>query len=160
MLGGVSTVCHKKHLQSSDSLNQNKHILYLDITNLYGKAMTFKLPSGDFEEIEDFNQEDIQKILGSRDIKDQSFDEIFEMQEDFGYVLEVDLIYPKELFELHIGLPLAPEHLFEKLIPSLRDRYDYKIHYTTLKVYMKLGLVLNKVHKIYRFKQSFCIFSF
>ena len=47
--------------------------------------------------------------------------------------MEVDLEYPEELHDLHNDLPLAPESLevnkVPKLIPNLRDKKKYVVHY-------------------------------
>ena len=73
-----------------------------------------------------------------------------------GYFLEVDLEYPNELHELHNDYPLAPEKLavtndmlskyckeiadeydikvgdVKKLIPNLRNKTKYVLHYRNL----------------------------
>ncbi|XP_035234224.1 uncharacterized protein LOC118206056 [Stegodyphus dumicola] len=41
-----------------------------------------------------------------------------------------------------------------KLIPNLNDKEHYIVHYRNLKLYLKLGLKLRKVHKILMFEQS------
>ena len=60
-----------------------------------------------------------------------------------GYIIEVDLEYPKELHDLHNSYPLAPEKIkvdkISKLIPTL---YDKK----------KLYLSYKKFTIIYRFR--------
>ena len=85
-------------------------------------------------------------------------------------VLEVDLEYPQELHDLHNDYPLAPEKikvssgmlseyckkitdkynisigLVNKLIPTLRDKEGYVLHYRNLQLYLDLGLKIKKVH--------------
>ena len=98
-------------------------------------------------------------------------------EQDEGYIVEVDLEYPKELHDKHDTFPLAPEHLDikremlssyqielaeelgvkvggEKLCLTLNDKKNYICHYRNLKLYLKKGMKLGKVHKILKFKQS------
>ena len=94
-----------------------------------------------------------------------------------GYVLEVDLKYPSELHHLHNDYPLAPEKPgisqymlskycsdnadkyeikiggVNKLVPNLRNKEKYVIHYKNLQLYLSFGMKLNKVHRILKFKQ-------
>jgi uncharacterized protein YeeX (DUF496 family) len=37
---------------------------------------------------------------------------------------------------------------------TLYDKEKYVLHYTTLKLYLKLGLKLKKIHKVLEFNQS------
>ena len=95
-----------------------------------------------------------------------------------GYILEVDLEYPKELHTLHNDYPLAPEKLkvphdwlspycqqlmedlqmnftpTDKLVPNLNDKHHYILHYRNLQLYLSLGLKLTKVHRVLGFNQS------
>ena len=41
-----------------------------------------------------------------------------------------------------------------KLIPNLRDKVKYVVHYKNLQYYLSLGMKLIKVHRILKFKQS------
>ncbi|KAL4148058.1 hypothetical protein QTP88_002362 [Uroleucon formosanum] len=72
---------------------------------------------------------------------------------------EVDLSYPKELHDLHSDFSLAPEKHFDnkqfpKLLTTLYDKKRNIIHYETLKLYIKLCLKLEKIHKVLEFNQS------
>ena len=42
----------------------------------------------------------------------------------------------------------------EKLIPNLRDKKEYVLHYRNLQLYLKLGLKLTKIHRALEFSQS------
>ena len=42
----------------------------------------------------------------------------------------------------------------EKLIPNLRDKKNYVLHYRNLKLYLNLGLKLRKIHRALEFSQS------
>ena len=41
-----------------------------------------------------------------------------------------------------------------KLVPNLRNKRKYVVHYRNFQLYLSLGMKLTKVHKILRFKQS------
>jgi hypothetical protein len=76
-----------------------------------------------------------------------------------GYILEVNLLYPKKLHDLHSDLPLATENRIgneklPKLLTTLYDKERYAVHYTNLKQYLKKGLKLEKIHKVLEFDQS------
>ena len=40
------------------------------------------------------------------------------------------------------------------LIPNLRDKSCYVLHYRTLQLYVSLGMVVTRIHKVLKFKQS------
>ena len=82
MRGGVSYI-NKRYSETS----KNKHILYLDMNNLYGCAMRQYLPSN-FKWVK--NIDNIKQKL--MNIKSNS---------STGYVLEVDLEYPQELHDIY-----------------------------------------------------------
>ena len=95
-----------------------------------------------------------------------------------GYILEVDLEYPSELYDFHNDYPLASEKLevsrnmfskycfnivneyeikiggVNKLVTNLGNKGKYAIHYRNLQLYLSLGMKLTKVHRIVKFKQS------
>ena len=71
---------------------------------------------------------------------------------------EVDIDYPKKLFDLHKDLPFLPESIkvnnAEKLICDIKDKKIYVIHIRALKQALNHGLRLKKVHRIIQFKQK------
>ena len=93
MRGGVSYI-NKRYSEAS----KNKHILYFDMNNLYGHAMSQYLPYANFKWVKNIDKIK-QKLMN---IKSNS---------STGYVLEVDLEYPQKLHDIHNDYPLAPEKL-------------------------------------------------
>ena len=77
---------------------------------------------------------------------------------DKGYMLEVDVSYPRELHDLHNNLPFMCERMMingvEKLVPNLKDKKNYVIHIKALDQAQQHGLVLDKVHRAIEFDQS------
>ena len=76
-----------------------------------------------------------------------------------GYILEVDVDYPKSLHDQHNDLPFLPERMkigkAEKLVPNLNNKKKkYIVHIKALDQALKHGLVLKKVHRAIKFEQS------
>ena len=73
--------------------------------------------------------------------------------------LEVDLEYPDNLHDLHNDYPFCPERVkcnnrVEKLIPNLRNKTKYVIHYKNLIQCLKAGMKLKKIHRGIKFIES------
>jgi len=78
----------------------NVHLAYIDQNNLYGSSLCRPLPHSEFswldeDELKYFS--DSQNILKLED------------EGEWGYLFEVDLIYPQELHDHTSDFPLAPE---------------------------------------------------
>ena len=141
--GGVSSIMKRyskanhKHLDDYNPKKPNKHILYLDANNLYGWAMSKPLPHKNL------------RWMNDNELKDWRSEPC---------ILEADLKYPKELHDLHNEYPLAPEKLLinkvEKLVPNLNDKTKYVLHHEDLKMYLKMGLELTKIHRGITFEES------
>lgn len=151
--GGICMCSHRyaksnnKYMEHFDPRKDEVFIVYVDCNNLYGYAMCQPLPLSDFRFL---NQKEIEN-LQITDVKDDA---------DHGYILEVDLIYPKHLHSTHNDLPFCPEKCIppggktSKLIPNLYDKYKYVIHYVHLKNCIKHGLILKKIHRVITFRQK------
>ncbi|GFT61208.1 uncharacterized protein TNCV_599731 [Trichonephila clavipes] len=81
-------------------------------------------------------------------------------ESDVGYILEVDLEYPSDLHFKHSDFPLAPENKpppnckETRLLTTLEPKTKYVLHYSNLKLYLKLELVLKKIQCVLKFFQS------
>ena len=77
---------------------------------------------------------------------------------DKGYILEVDVEYPKKLHNVHCNLPFLQERMkinkCNKLVCNLYDEKIYVVHKRALKQALNHGLILNKVHKVIQFNQE------
>ena len=77
---------------------------------------------------------------------------------DCGSLLEVDIEYPKTLWDLHKDLPFLAERRklgnVEKLITSLDEKENYVVHISALKQALNHGLILKKVHRVIEFRQE------
>ena len=133
-----------KYLQEHDTTKPNNFIMYFDINNQYGWAMSQSLPHGDFKwiNVDGFNVNTVNN------------------SSQFWYILEVDLIYPKKLYDAHADLPFCPEPDSApgskqiKLLATQKNKERYIIHYQSLKHALANGLILKKIHRILRFQQS------
>lgn len=160
--GGVSFI-NTRYLTCT---KPDEKIHYIDANNLYGHAQTMFLPTHNFHWLD-------KKKIKKLDWK------TLDTEGDIGYVLEVDLHYPKKLHKLHENFPLAPqnieidyqnlspfakESLFRtsnakkytdvKLSATFHDRKNYIVHFKLLKFYLSKGLILTKVHKVVSFIQK------
>ena len=127
----------------------SSYLIHLDANNLYGLAMSMKLPYGNLHWCNDI----------------QSTDDVMKHEDnDIVYLLEVDLHYPKHLPDHHKDYPLALEIMNVKesmvydvskeiykccnngktvrdektsrLLLTLHDKGKYVIHVRNLKYYV------------------------
>ena len=77
---------------------------------------------------------------------------------DRGYLLEVDVAYPRKLHDYHNDLPFMRAKMkingVEKLVPNLYYKRKYVVHIKALKQAIDHGLVLERIHRAIEFKQS------
>ena len=122
--------------------SESSYLQYLDTNNLYGWAMSQPLPTGGFKWV-DVNPNEISELAP---------------RTDKGYILEVDVSYPKDLHDSHNDLPFMCERMeingVEKLVPNLRDKKNYVIHIQALNQALQHGLRLDRIHQEIEFDQS------
>ena len=151
LMGGISMISNRyskannPYIVGYDNDQKTNYIMFLDANNLYGHAISKPLPEGGLVWL---NEEEIIE-LDLTNIADDG---------EEGYILEVDLKYPPHLHDLHSDYPLAPEkmkvttdmlspycqqlasdlHLkpgsVSKLVPNLKDKTKYIVHYHNLKL--------------------------
>ena len=165
MRGGISTITHRHAVANNKYMkNYNPEV---DANNLYGWAMSQSLPVGDFKWIPSEDFEDPEDFILENYTNDTRK----------GVILEVDLEYPEEIHDLHNDYPLAPEKILitddmlskyckdlkdsenissgrvHKLVPNLRNKEKYVLHYRNLQLYLSLGMKLTKIHRVLEFTQ-------
>ena len=158
--GGITQSVHKWAIANNpymgckyDPLRPTNYLQYVDANNLYGWAMSQPLPTGEFKwvDIENLKQE-------ARELKKTIDMMVRNSNRGYGYVLEVDVKYPRELHDLHNDLPFMCEKIrvngVEKLVPYFHDKKKYVIHVKALKQALNHGLVLERIHRVIQFKQS------
>ena len=152
--GGISIISNRygeannKYMGNRFNKNElNKYLMYLDANNLYGCAMSEKLPIHSFKWL---TSGEMEKLFNNR---------VVQIWEKTPCILEVDLEYPENLHDLHNDYPFCPERVeckngVEKLIPNLRNKTKYVIHYKNLIQCLKAGLKLKKIHRGIKFIES------
>ena len=151
--GGICHAVHRyakannKYMKNYDKNKESSYIQYLHTNNLYGAAMSEKLPINGFKWVSDISGIN-KKFVKSYDKKNS----------DKGYILEVDVDYPSKLHKLHSDMPFLPERMkidkTQKLVCNLRDKKKYVVHISILKQALNRGLKLKKVHRIIEFNQE------
>ena len=77
---------------------------------------------------------------------------------DKGYILEVDVEYPKNIRSLHSDLPFLADRMeinkCIKLVCNFYDKKEHVVHIRALKQALNYGLILKKVHRVIEFNQE------
>ena len=141
---------NNKYMKDYNPYKPSKYIQYLDANNLYGWAMSQSLPTGGFKWMTNLTKDKVKNILEKTN---SSMNNSFKR----GYIFEVDLEYPKELWKSHNDYPLAPEKIkvggVEKLISHFKPHKKYVLHYRNLRQCLEMGLRLTAVHRGISFYQ-------
>ena len=152
--GGISIISNRYGKANNKYMRKgfnksipSKYLMYLDANNLYGCAMSMKLPTYGF------------KWLTGGEMEKLFNNQVLQIWEKTPCILEVDLEYPENLHDLHNDYPFCPERVecknrVEKLIPNLRNKTKYSIHYRNLIQCLKAGMKLTKIHRGIKFVES------
>ena len=88
----------------------------------------------------------------------EDFIKNYDEEGDVGYLLVVDIEYPKTLFMLHSNLPFLPQKIkinkCPKLVCNVTDKENYSVHIVALKQALNHGLKLIRVHSVISFRQE------
>lgn len=153
----------------------SEDLLYVDANNLYGNALSMKLPLRDFEWVKETVE--LERLKTELPVLD--------LEGDTGYVFEVDLEYPQDIHNSTIDFPLAPERMTvipdmlttfmkqqwtdvckmrrtetksyrgsSKLLLNQYNKLNYIVHGKLLKFYLSMGMKISKIHQAVRFYQS------
>ena len=131
---------NNKYMKNYDKKPESSYLTYLDENNLYGGAMSKKLPVNGFKW-----ENDLSRL-------NEDFIKNYNENSDIGYFLEVDIEYSKQLWSSRKDLPFLPERKkiekVEKLVCSIEDKEKYVIHIRALKQALNHGLILKDVHRV------------
>ena len=140
------TKANNKYMKNYNENEESSYIQYLDANNLYGWAMSQRLPKINFKWVEDTS-----KI-------DEDFIKNYNENSSKGYILKVDVKHPRKLHDLHSDLPFLPKRIkidkCKKLVCDLRNKKRYVVHIMSLKQALNHGLKLKRVHRIIEFSQK------
>ena len=152
--GGICHAIHRyakasnKYMRDYNKDEEESFLQYVDsnTNNLYGFAMIQPLSVDGLKwkkKTSKFNEDFI-----------KNYDE----NSNKGYMLTVNVEYPKNLHDLHSDLPFLPEKIkinkYSKLVCNLHDKNNYVVYIRALKHEVSHGLILKRVHRVFKFNQE------
>ena len=138
--GGLTLVIKKhaiannRYLLTYDKSKKNVFLQYLDANNLYGYAMIQKLP------LDGYKWDDVS--IFTNDVVEN-----YDLDSDKGYLLEVDVEYPKELRGADVDLPFLPERRLRR--SKQHNEYEFdEIRKAHRKVYKTFNITSEPDNKL------------
>ena len=136
--GGICIAVHRyekannKYMQNYDKDNESSFLEFSDVNYLYGWAISQNLPVDGFKWIET-------SLINKKINKFIKLVKNYDEKSDEGFILEVDIEYPKNLHNLQSDLPFLPERIkTNKCSNRLCNLYDIKIINSTHFFIMKI----------------------
>ena len=145
---------NNKYKKNYNNNEESSYIQYLDTNNLYGWVMSKELPTNGFKWI------DNNETAGpsAKHVINEDFIKNYNENNDKGYILEVDVKYPKRLHELHSDLRFLSERMevnkYKKLVCNLFNKKKYVVHINALKQALNHVLKFKKIHRVIEFNQK------
>ena len=154
--GGICHAIHRyakannEYMRNFDKNIISSYLMYLDANNSYGWGISQTLPVNGFKWVRKLSR------------FDECFKKDYDENSNKGYILEVDVEYTKNLFNLLSDLPFLLQRnkalKCNKLVCSIRDKENYVVHIRALKQALNHGLIFNNVHKITQFIKKHIIY--
>ena len=112
-----------KYMKDNDKYKDLSYGQYWDENNLYGLALSQKLPVNNFEWIKDTSQ------------FNEDFIKNYNEKSDKGYFLEANIQYLETFHELHKDLSVLQERMkfVKRFVANLHDKTEYVICIINLK---------------------------
>ena len=163
--GGICHSIHRyakannKYMKNYTNNEESSYIQYLDANNLYGWAMSKKLPLNGFKWIDNNETAEPSSLEGSaKHVINEEFIKNYNESDIKGYILEVDVKYPKILHELKSYLLFLSERMevnkCKNSFVIYLTRKKYVAHINTLKQALNHGLKFKKIHRVIEFNQE------
>ena len=174
--GGITQAIHRyasahnKYMSNYNSNYPSTFLTYLDANKLFGWLMIRKMPLNNFKRVNNLNKFTTNCIINSDETTNEK-----------GYLLDVDVGYPRALEKEHSDLPFLSSKedkptcstqysrsiqkarknnssflpsQNQKLLTSITDKNRYIVQITTLAQALKHGLILKRVHRALSFNQE------
>ena len=94
-------------------------------------------------------------LMGKKHV--EGFTKDYDENSNKGYFFEVDVKYPKNVFNLHSHLPFLPERnkikKHNKLVCNVHDKENYVVHIRALKQALNHGIILKKVDRVIQYNE-------